>query len=78
MVKGGKKTMDTIEIEVLEDGTIKFRTDIISQKNHVSADNFLAEIEKIMGTNRKTTLRKNKFWKSRNVLKGGKVVKNQN
>jgi hypothetical protein len=40
---------DVIEIEVLEDGTIKVVTDQISPANHLSADNFLKMIEQLAG-----------------------------
>lgn len=40
---------DTIEIEILPDGTIKVLTDGISQPNHLSADRFLAEMAKLTG-----------------------------
>jgi len=40
---------DQIMIEILEDGTISYRTDKISGVNHASADEFLAELEKALG-----------------------------
>ena len=40
---------DIIEIEVLEDGTIKVTTDQISPANHMSADQFLKQIEQLAG-----------------------------
>jgi hypothetical protein len=40
---------DQIKIEILEDGQISIETDKISGKNHASADEFLAEIEKLAG-----------------------------
>lgn len=40
---------DEIQIEILEDGTVKFTTDKISGVNHVSADELLAEIDKLLG-----------------------------
>ena len=40
---------DKIEIEILEDGTIKITTDNISPANHLSADQFLREIERLAG-----------------------------
>lgn len=40
---------DMIEIEVLEDGTIKITTDAISPANHLSADSFLKMIEQLAG-----------------------------
>jgi len=50
--------MDTIQLEVLEDGTITIQTSDISQKNHLSADEFLDGIEEMMGGERKTEARK--------------------
>jgi len=50
--------MDEIQIEVLEDGTISCKTDQISQTNHYSADQFLAEIEEMAGGKRTITKRK--------------------
>jgi len=49
---------DEIQIEILEDGTISVKTDAISQTNHYSADQFLAEIEELAGGERTTTKRK--------------------
>ena len=49
---------DIIEIEVLEDGTIKVTTDQISPANHLSADNFLKMIEQLAGG--ETTKTKNR------------------
>ena len=40
---------DRIEIEILEDGEIRFSTDSISKKNHTSADEFFAQVEKLAG-----------------------------
>ena len=52
---------DTMNIEILEDGTVSVTTDKISATNHVSADEFLAEVEKLAGGKRVTVKRKNKF-----------------
>jgi hypothetical protein len=49
---------DKIEIEILEDGTIKVSTDSISPANHLSADQFLKEIERLAGG--KVTKQKNR------------------
>ena len=49
---------DIIEIEVLQDGTIKITTDQISPANHLSADNFLKMIEQLAGG--EITKRKNR------------------
>jgi len=67
--------MDIIDIEVLDDGQIKFKTSDISDKNHLSADEFLEQIEDLMGSKRQTTPVKHKFWKNKRVLRGGKIVK---
>lgn len=40
---------DKIEIEILDDGTIRLETDTISPANHLSADQFLKEIERLTG-----------------------------
>lgn len=52
---------DIIKIEVLEDGTISVTTDKISGTNHVSAEEFLNEVEKLAGGTRETQKRKSKF-----------------
>ena len=52
---------DTMKLEILSDGTISVSTDKISGQNHVSADEFLAEIEKLAGGERVTTKKKNRF-----------------
>jgi hypothetical protein len=41
--------MDTINLEILEDGTITVKTTSISPGNHMSADNLMDEMEKMMG-----------------------------
>ena len=53
--------MDTMSIEILEDGTVSVTTDKISDTNHVSADEFLAEVEKLTGGARHTEKRKNHY-----------------
>lgn len=67
--------MDKIKIEIEEDGTISFTTSEISEKNHLSADEFIDEIEDLLGSKRITTPVKHKFWKNRNVIKNksGKI-----
>ena len=40
---------DIIDIEILDDGTIKFKTDKISDANHFSADEFLTECIELAG-----------------------------
>ena len=52
---------DEMKLEILSDGTISVSTDKISGKNHVSADEFLAEVEKLAGGERVVTKKKNRF-----------------
>lgn len=40
---------DNIQIEVLEDGTIKMSTDKVSMPNHANAEQFLREIARLAG-----------------------------
>jgi hypothetical protein len=41
--------MDIINIKILDDGTIEMKTSEISIGNHISADQLVAEMEKMMG-----------------------------
>ena len=41
--------MDKIMIEILEDGEVRFETDLISGKNHASADEVKKLIEEYVG-----------------------------
>lgn len=41
--------MDTIQIEILEDGTIKITTDPVSAANHQTAEQFLKDIATLAG-----------------------------
>lgn len=50
--------MDEIRFQILEDGTIKFKTDRVSKANHVSADELLREVEDLAGGERVTKKRK--------------------
>ena len=52
---------DQMNIEILEDGTISFITDAISQKNHASADDFITEVHKLAGGQRETQKRKQSY-----------------
>jgi len=45
---------DIMNIKILDDGTIQVSTDKISQKNHASADDFLEELESMLGGTRTT------------------------
>lgn len=47
--------MDTINIEILEDGTIKIEADKVSQANHLSAEQLLHETVKLAGGPSKVT-----------------------
>ncbi len=40
---------DVIDLTILEDGSITVKTSSISDGNHISADNLLADMEKLMG-----------------------------
>lgn len=46
---------DILNVKILDDGTIQVTTDKISQKNHASADDFLEELELMLGGTRTTT-----------------------
>jgi hypothetical protein len=48
---------DTMKIEVLEDGTIKVITDAVSMQNHMSAEAFLREANRLLGGETKRTRR---------------------
>lgn len=41
--------MDTLIMNILEDGTITLKTSAISNGNHLSADQLVKEMEKLMG-----------------------------
>lgn len=49
---------DTMNIEILEDGTFSVTTGTISEKNHYSADEFLDMLEGMAGGERKRSPRK--------------------
>lgn len=51
---------DIIDIEIQDDGTIKFTTDKISDVNHLSADEFLTEAIELAGGEHKKIARKHK------------------
>lgn len=70
--------MDMMDVEILEDGTISVKTKEISEKNHVSADALLDMIEELSGGQRKSTPVEHEFWKNRQVLRGGKIIKTGN
>ena len=41
--------MDTMDLEILEDGTVSITTDKISDANHAKADELLKELEEMLG-----------------------------
>ena len=69
--------MDTIDIEILEDGTISIKTSEISEANHVSADILLDEIETLAGGKSSKKRRENEFWTRHKIVNRNKIVKIQ-
>jgi len=67
--------MDVMKVEILDDGTVSIQSKEISEKNHMSADELLDSIEDMVGGQRQTTPVEHEFWKTRTVVKGGRVVK---
>jgi len=41
--------MNTINIEILEDGTLSIKTTDISDSNHISADALMAQFDELIG-----------------------------
>lgn len=41
--------MDLIDLEILEDGTVSMKTGAVSDVNHLSADQLLAELDDLLG-----------------------------
>ena len=66
--------MDSIIIEILDDGTASIKTEDISEANHMSADELLFELENMIGGPRETTKREHPFFAKRTVKRGGKIV----
>lgn len=66
---------DTIDFEILEDGTISISTDNFKSSNHISADELIEEVLSESGGEVTRRQKPNEFWKNRTVVKGGKVVK---
>jgi hypothetical protein len=64
-----------IEIEILEDGTIKFTTGEFSDAKHVPADDFLLEVAEALGgpSRRDPRSKTNAF--NRKVLRHSKKLK---
>ena len=40
---------DIINIEILDDGTLKIKTEGVSDANHISADSLLSQMETLLG-----------------------------
>ena len=53
-----KSPLDTIEIEILDDGTVKVTTDPISGPNHLNAEQFLAFMARTLGGTTQTNRRR--------------------
>jgi len=70
--------MNTFEIEILEDGTVKIESEEFSESKHVKADEFLSALTEAIGGKVVTSQKPHKFWKNRIVQRGGKVVKLNN
>ena len=66
--------MDTINIEILDDGIISIKTTEISQVNHISADDLLEMLTKEIGSLKQKTKNEHVFWKDKAVQKGGKII----
>lgn len=62
------------EIEIEEDGTVSMTTSDISDQHHVTADDFLSELEDMIGGKKVTKKREHPFWKNKRVLRKGKIV----
>lgn len=44
-----KDNLDTMEIEILDDGSIVVKTEGISSRNHMSADEFVSDVSRLSG-----------------------------
>jgi hypothetical protein len=69
--------MDTIDVEVLEDGTISIKTSEISEANHISADQLLDDIEALAGGKSTRKRREHEFWSRHKIVNRNKIVKIQ-
>jgi hypothetical protein len=70
--------MDTIDIEILEDGTISIKTSEISGTNHISADLLLDEIEELAGGKATRKRREHEFWTRHKIINRNRIVRIQN
>ena len=60
---------DEIEVEILDDGSVKFVTDEISGPNHGSAEQLLSDLSKAMGGSVRRTKIGNKPVKQKQKLR---------
>ena len=60
---------DVMDVEIMDDGVVKVKTQGISEANHISADELLAEITEAMGGERKTEQLEHDFWKNKAVVR---------
>jgi hypothetical protein len=67
--------MDTIDIEILGDGTISIKTSEISETNHINADLLLDEIEALAGGTATRKRREHEFWTRHKIVDRNKIVK---
>jgi hypothetical protein len=65
----------TMQVEILEDGTISVTSGDIEDTKHVSADKLLEELAEMTGGTRTRKPRDHTFWKNKAVRRGGRVVK---
>jgi hypothetical protein len=70
--------MDTIDIEILEDGTISIKTSELSETNHINADLLLDEIENLGGGEATRKRREHEFWSRHKIVNRNRIVRIQN
>lgn len=70
--------MDTIDIEILEDGTISIKTSELSETNHINADLLLDEIEDLAGGQATRKRREHEFWSRHKIVNRNRIVRIQN
>jgi hypothetical protein len=68
---------DSIDIEILEDGTISIQTSEISDTNHVSADLLLDEIEELAGGQTTRKRREHDFWSRHKIVNRNWIMRIQ-
>jgi len=71
--------LSTIDIEILEDGTVSVTTEEIAETQHLSADALLDELEDMVG--KVVEVKQNPenpgklFFRDKKVLRGGRIIK---